>query len=92
MPPSWESILGVKVEAVQENMILWKGLRHLGNSWNGGTTLEFLSPFLWRTPPLEMGRECPEFFPDKAAKEILISIYEAKTGLLWMWAGPSCFL
>ena len=23
------------------------GLRHLGDSGNGGTTLEFLSPFLW---------------------------------------------
>ena len=92
MPPWWESILGVKVKAVQENMILWKGLRHLGDSWNGGTTMEFLSPFVWRAPPLEMGRECPEFFPDKAAKEFLVSIYEAKTRLLWMWPGPSCFL
>ena len=52
MPTWWESILGVKVEAVQENMILWKGLRHLGDSWNGGTTLEFLSPFLWKAPLL----------------------------------------
>ena len=73
MPPWWKSILGVKVEAVQENMILWKGLRHLGDSWNGGTTLEFLSPFLWRAPPLEMRRECPEFFPKQAVKESLIS-------------------
>ena len=35
-----------------------------------------------------MRRECPEFFPDQAAKESLISIYEAETGLLWMWPGP----
>ena len=92
VPPWWESILGVKVEAVQENMILWKGLRHLGNSWNGGTTLEFLSPFLWRAPPLEMRRECREFLPEQAGKGSLISSYEAETGLLWMWAGPSFFL
>ena len=39
-----------------------------------------------------MGQECPEFFPDKAAKGSHISSYEAETGLLWMWAGPSCFL
>ena len=75
-----------------ENSFLWNGLRHLGDSWNGGTTLEFLSPFLWRAPPVEMRRECPELFPDQAAKESLIYIFEAETGLLWMWAGPSCFL
>ena len=55
-------------------------------------TLQFLSRFLWRAPPLEMRRECPEIFPNQAAKESLVSIYEAETGLLWMWAGPSGFL
>ena len=35
----------MKVEAVRENRFLWNGLRHLGDSGNGGTTLEFLSPF-----------------------------------------------
>ena len=54
VPPWWESILGVKVLAVQGKQVLWNGLRHLGDSGNGGTTLEFLSPFLWRVPPLEM--------------------------------------
>ena len=39
-----------------------------------------------------MGQECPEFFPDKAAKGSLISSYEAETGLLWVCAGHSCFL
>ena len=38
----------------RENSFPWNGLRHLGDSGNGGTTLEFLSPFLWRAPPLEM--------------------------------------
>ena len=55
-------------------------------------TLDLLSPFLWRAPPLEMQRECPEFFPDQAGKESLVSSYEAEKGLLWMCAGPSCFL
>ena len=54
-------------------------------------TLEF-SPFLWSAPPLETRRECPEFFPEQAAKVSLISSNEAETGLLWMWPGPSCFL
>ena len=28
------------------------GIGILGDSGNGDTTLEFLSPFLWRAPPL----------------------------------------
>ena len=55
-------------------------------------SLEFLSPFLWRTPPLEMRRERREFFPDLAGKGSLLSSYEAETGLLWIWSGLSCFL
>ena len=39
-----------------------------------------------------MRREHPEFFPDHAGKESLVSSQEAETGLLWMWAGLSCFL
>ena len=55
-------------------------------------TLKFLSPFLWRAPPLEMRRERREFFPEEAGTGSLISSYEAETGLLWMWEGLSCFL
>ena len=55
-------------------------------------TLEFLSPLSWKAPLLEMGRERPEFFPDHAGKGSLLSSYEAEAGLLWMWAGLSCFL
>ena len=76
----------------RENTFLWNGLGHLGDSENGGTTLEFLSPFLWRAPPLEMRQERPEFFPDQAGKGSLIWNYNAETGLLLMWAGPLCFL
>ena len=39
-----------------------------------------------------MRQERPEFFPDHAGKGSLISSYEEETGLLWMWAGLSCFL
>ena len=92
VPPWWESILGMKVEAVEQNSFLWNGLRHLRDSWNVDTTLELLSPFLWRAPPLQMRRERWECFPDQAGKGSLISSYEAETGLLWMWAGPSFFL
>ena len=67
-------------------------MRHLGDSVNGDTTLEFLSPFLWRAPPLEMRREHREFFPNQAGKGSLLSNLEAEMGLLWMCPGLSCFL
>ena len=51
--------------------LLWT--EHLGDSGNGGTTLEFLSPFLWRAPLLEMQRERGEFFPHHAGKGSLLS-------------------
>ena len=92
VPPWCEWILGLKVEAVQGKQFPWNRLRHLGDSGNGGTTLEFLSPFLSRAPPLEMRRELGEFFPHHPGKGSLLSSYEAETGLLWMWAGLSCFL
>ena len=72
VPPWCESTLGVKVKQCRENSFLWNGLRHLGDSWNGGTNLELLSPFLWRAPPLEMRRERREFFPDHAGKGSLL--------------------
>ena len=39
-----------------------------------------------------MRRNRREFFPDHAGKGYLLSSKEAETGLLWMWAGLSCFL
>ena len=92
MPPWCESILGLKVEAVHAKQVSLEWMRHLGDSGNGGTTLEILSPFLWRAPPLEMRLERREFFPDHRGKGSLLSSYEAETGLLCMWTGLSCFL
>ena len=91
--PLWcESILGLKVEAVQGKLVSLNGLRHLGDSGNGGTTLEFLSPFLWRVPLLELRRERGEFIPDHDGKGSLLSSLEAEMWLLWMWGELSCFL
>ena len=92
VPPWRESILGLKVEAVQGKQVSLEWTETSGGSVNGGTTLEFLSPFQWRAPPLEMRRERREFFPDHAGNGSLLSSYEAETGLLWMWAGLSSFL
>ena len=92
MPPWCESILGLKVEAVQGKQVSLEWTETSGDSGNGGTTLEFLSPFLSRARPLEMRRERGEFFPHHAGNGSLLSSYEAETGILWMWAGLSCFL
>ena len=81
-----------KSRQCRENRFPWNGLRHPGVSGNGGPTLEFLSPFLWRAPPLEMRRERREFFPNHAGKESLLLSSEGETGLLWMWVELSCFL
>ena len=87
-----ESILGLKVEAVQGKQVSLEWTETSGGHWECGTTLEFLSPFLWRAPLLEMRRERCEFFPDHAGKGSNLSSEEVETGLLWMWAGLSCFL
>ena len=69
VPPWCESILGLKVEAVQGKQVSLEWTGTSGGLWECGTTLEFLSPFLWRAPPLEMRWECPEFFPVHAGKD-----------------------
>ena len=72
--PLWcESVLGLKVEAVQGIQVSLEWTENLGDSGNGGTTLEFLSPFRFRAPPLEMRRNRREFFPDHAEKGSLPS-------------------
>ena len=71
--PWCESILGLKFEAVQGKQfsLEWNG--HVGDSGKGGTTLEFLSPFLWIALPLESPRERQEFLPNHAGKGSLLS-------------------
>ena len=72
--PRWcESILGFKVEAVKGKQISLEWTQTLGDSGNGGTTLEFLSPYLWRAPLLEMRRKRREFFPENEGKGSLLS-------------------
>ena len=86
MPPWCESILGLKVEAVQGKLVSLEWTETSWGLWEWWTTLEILSPFLWRALPLEMRRERQEFFSDHAGKGSLLSSYEMETGLLWMWA------
>ena len=92
VPPWWESILGMKVEAVQGKQVPLEWTETSGGQLEWWHDAGFLSPFLWRAPPLEMRRERREFFSHQAGKGSVISSYEVETGLPWMWAGPSCFL
>ena len=69
VPPWCESILGLKVEARLGKLVSLLWTEHLGHSGNGGTTLEFLSPFLWRVPPLEMRRNAGNSFPTTQGKD-----------------------
>ena len=72
--PQWcESILCLNVDAVQGKQFSQEWTETLGDSGNGGTTLEFLWPFLWRAPLLEMRRDRREFFPEHAGKGSLLT-------------------
>ena len=59
----------MKVEAVQGKQVSLEWSEPLRDSGNGGTTMEFLSPFLWRAPPLEMRRERREFIQNTQGKD-----------------------
>ena len=71
--PWCESILGLKVEAVQGKHDFLEWTETSLGFGNGDTTLELLSPFLWRAPPLEMRRKPWEFSPDHAWEGSLLS-------------------
>ena len=92
VPPWCESILGLNVQAVQGKLVSLEWTETSRGLWEWWHDPEFLSPFLWRAPPLELLWQVREFIPDHAGKGSLLSSYEAETGLLWMWAGLSCFL
>ena len=74
VPPWCESILGLKVDAVEGKKVSLEWTETSGVSGSGGTTLEFLSPCLWKAPPLEMRWVRRKFFPEHAAKGCLLSI------------------
>ena len=69
VPPWCESNLGLKVEAVQGKQVSLEWTETSGVSGNVGTTLEFLSPFLWRAPPLEVRRERGNSFTTTQGKD-----------------------
>ena len=84
VPPWCESILGLKVEAVQGKQVSLEWTETSEGLWECGTTLEFLSRFLLRAPPLEMRREGREFFPDHAGK------YPSSRARSWKGGSSGC--
>ena len=85
VPPWCESILGLKVEAVLGKQVSLEWTEPSGGLWECGTTLEFLSSFLWRAPPLEMRRECRKIFPDHAGKGSLLPSCSSSVTLPYAW-------
>ena len=72
MPSCCDSILGVTVESVQENLVF---LERTGISLFFGMVsgpLEFLSTFKLKGPPLEVQWECRHSFPEESGKVTLI--------------------
>ena len=69
VPPWCDSILGLKVEAVQGKPVSLELTETSRGLWEWWHDLDFLSPLLFREPPLELPRERREFFPDTQGKD-----------------------
>ena len=63
VPPLCESILSLKVEAVQGKQVSLEWTETSGGPWECGTTLEFLSPFLWERLLLRCDGNAGNSFP-----------------------------
>ena len=92
MPPWCESILGLKVEAVPGKQFSLEWTEISGGLWewlhDPGAPLAF---------PVESASSgdatgTPGILSRHTEKGYLVSSYEGEMGLLWMWAGLSCFL
>ena len=92
MPPWCESILDVTVKAVQVKEFPLEWTQSSGGLLDWWHDPGVLLAFPVESAPLEMRRECREFFPDHAGKGSLISSYKEEKGLLWMCKGRSSFL
>ena len=87
-----ESILGLKVEAVQGKQISLEWTETHGGPWEWWHDPGVPLVFRVESAPLEMRRERREFLAENAGKGSLLSSLEVETGLLCMWVGLSCFL
>ena len=69
VPPWCESILGLKVEAVQGKQVSLEWTDTSGVLWECGTTLGFLSPFLWERLLLICEGNAGDSFPNTQGKD-----------------------
>ena len=69
VPPWCESILSFKVEAVQGKQVSLEWTEISGELWECGTTLEFLSPFLWERLLLRCDGNAGISFPTTQGKD-----------------------
>ena len=69
VPPWCESILGLEVEAVQGKQVSLELTETSGGLWECGTTLAFLSPFLWERLLLRCDGNAGDSFPNTQAKD-----------------------
>ena len=67
--PWCESILGLKVEAVLGKQVSLEWTETSGGLWECGTTLEFLSPFLWERLLLRCHGNAGNSFPTTQGKD-----------------------
>ena len=92
MPPWCESILGLKVEAVQGKQVSLEWTEISGRLWewwhDPGVPLAFPveSASSWDATGM------PGILARPRRERIPPLEQEAETGLLWMWVGLSCFL
>ena len=69
LPPWCESIFGLKVETVQGKQVSLEWTETSGELWKCGTTLEFLSPFLWERLLLRCDGNAGNSFPNTPGKD-----------------------
>ena len=69
VPPWCESILGLKVEAVQGKQVSLEWTETSGGLWECRKTLEFLSPFLWERLLLRCDGNAGNSFPTMQGKD-----------------------
>ena len=69
VPPWCESILGLKVDVVQGKQVSLELTETSGGLWECGTTLEFLSPFLWERLLLRCEGNAGNSFPTTQRKD-----------------------
>ena len=69
VPPWCESILGLEVEAVQGKQVSLERSETSGGLWECGTTLGFLSPFLWERLLLRCDGNAGDSFPNTRGRD-----------------------